>query len=166
MQLHESNFHRGHSIQMAHPLPNPFGFIVVHFTLCSKGCVHQTHPPSDLNNRRLWPKPLGKGYLIRQNTFVDDVVLCGIRRPPFISRFYIYHDARDSLCAFCLAFSCCNKAQIIESTQACLPASLLAPSPHLPAASRWGVYALTHSDTHTHVWSRSCGHKCKQDADG
>lgn len=67
---------------------------------------------------------------------------------------------------FCLAFSCCNKAQIIESTQARLPALPLAPSPHLPAASHWGVHALTHSDTHVHVWSHSCGHECKLDADG
>lgn len=28
---------------------------------------------------------------------------------------------------------------------------LLGPSPHLPAARRWGVYALTHSDTHTYM---------------
>lgn len=83
-----------------------------------------------------------------------------------LSHFYLRHDAYQCLCAFRLAFSRCNTAQIIESTQACLAATLLSPSPHLPAASGWGVYALTHSDTHIHAYSHSCGRKCKQDADG
>lgn len=162
-QLQKSNFHRGHSIKTAHPLPNPFGFIVVHFTLCCKGCVHHTQP----QRRGRWGRvtlrrrQLGKRLLLKMSSSASSVDLL----LSFI-HFYLRHDVSQCLCAFRLAFSRCNTAQIIESTQACLAATPLGPSPHLPAASRWGVYALTHSDTHIHAYSHSCGRKCKQDADG
>lgn len=103
-QLQQLKFHRGHSVKMAHPLPNPFGFIVVHFTLCCKGCVHHTQPLSDLNKRWLSPRPLGKSYFkeetMREKAFVEDVVLYVFRRPPIVFHFYLCHDAYQCLCAF------------------------------------------------------------------
>lgn len=66
------------------------------------------------------------------------------------------------LCVLCPVFSRCNKALIIESTQACLAELLLAPLLSFTSHQSLGCICFAH----TYMQIHSCGHERKRDTEG